>query len=812
MTLLEKLLVASFVAGAALPATARADTHRVRGCVLVDDIRTDSPTAGQTVGLRELPIRIQGKRWFPGDGDRWSNAGPEVLTDANGCFDTTVTNWWSGANEDYRAVSDFNSDLVKVSDNTHGYDLTVPEDCATGDGSTLNLGSWTVNADDAGPAILWLSAHDTIDAYDNTLSGTWTHRYPKLRVNWESTTTWYYLNQVRIAADELDSLGTFIHETGHFIADHDASWGPQLTAPYCGATPLGPWPFDQIPYVHEDAGAPLGCGHWEDSWEWAGAAALEGHASFVEHLLHPGNNPDEPPEDHPLNFDADHREGNVTSLLLDLVDSGAEEGLWMHAWAEELVTEEVPGLQGISFDRRTAADDGSAWLTSGSLAREIDLVSGNTVASFGLLNGGSFSAIDAGLGGTVCYVTGGAARVFRCRTPGGTVFDPGLPSAVASAQSIQDVALGDSGIYLLAAVGMDLRIFRSQAVGLWTEEARFLNSPNTQTEPSNLAIDDPNGGIFVSQGHAVRRCTQGVYCSNPTDVAGLRFHAGYARGDAQWSKLEDIVDLNVGGGWLYITDDHGVARLDLTTPGAELVQFAGIADDPVFEERTSPRAFDLTSGLIAVDEWDGLVAGWTFRMDLNRREAWEQSAHLVNLAGPFHEELYCPSEDVSISADRVVHIYDGVANFADLDTLLTNLNLTANQRSQVEEMNWIGTEPSDSCVWPTVGAPQAELDPTPDVYDHPGLPETDFFDPSVDVDFDPTQDDSLTVEDIPDFGPDVEIDVSRIEVVPPSLPPVNPLPHSGCAGVPDAEARAAMDAAAQGDPTPPVQVQLMRVD
>ena len=312
-------------------------------------------------------------------------------------------------------------------------------------------------------------------------------------------------------------------------------------------------------------------------------------------------------------------------------------------------------------------------------------------------------------GGVVCVLVGS----IQCQSGGAG--NAVLVPAPADAVELADLELSSWGLFVLgehALSGGDAVWWRDSD-GQWVEllDWPVLTSPDTTVpgRASALAIRESDHRVFVARQNSVFECPV-WQCS-----AALRVVGDGARGDERGysSRFDYIWDLTAAAGDLFVTDFHGVARIDLQSMSRRSEQVLGWRGEPIFENRWSPRALHLSegTGFAAIGNSLSLLGGSVDRLELDRLGLYGRHvAYVVETDAPSTDELYCGVEDVSLDLDTLVHAYQGLPRSSTLSDLLDNMaGLSPSDRIGVEEINWIRL--NSACTWPESAPPTAFFDP-----------------------------------------------------------------------------------------------------
>lgn len=689
---MRPMLLVFLLAGLA-PNVVHAAAHTVEACMDVVDTRPDSPTFQTDLPLAGVEVHVQALS----DNWGWMTVADDV-TDATGCFVASTSEWWIDDDELYRVLFELDGPLLRVRTSGGNYTGVSPMLVAGGDGDTVGPHFFTWgDGPSEGAALTWVGAHEVIDRYGATLGQTWA--YQKLEFTWPSNgeVSGYWNNRISLTPDAPLTLSTIAHEMAHHIAGEDAtgSFAPN----YCAGMGNGPWPQVDEPYLSIDAsylGQTEGCVHSFETYEHVAEATSEAHAEFVAAVLVPEDVAWELGESHRLNFDSRHREGNQAGVFLDLWDTGHEEATWLHSWLDEGSMTEL-GVPVRNWAQDSDVDGTTAWLRDGGAVYRVDLQSGATALTL------PTAAQQGGLtahAGVVCLLSNG----IQCQSGGGgnATLVAGPPNAVF----LRDLELTPWGLFALGRrtiVGDDA-VWWQAPDSTWQ---LLMSWPVSADRATSLAVSTADHRLFVARDRAVYDCPL-FSCGTPTTLAG----SGQWGTDRGYSpSFTEIGHLALGGTGLFVTDEIGVARIELAGLVPHTEQFAGIKWDNVYENRISPRALDFDWGehFAAIGDTLSLVGGRVARYELDRLGLYGADvSYAVDMAQPPHEELYCGEEDVSIDVSSLFHAYSGIPRDSRLSALLNNIpGLSASDRRDVEEMNWIRLRTDCEPPW----------DPIPAVFD-----------------------------------------------------------------------------------------------
>jgi hypothetical protein len=177
------------------------------------------------------------------------------------------------------------------------------------------------------------------------------------------------------------------------------------------------------------------------------------------------------------------------------------------------------------------------------------------------------------------------------------------------------------------------------------------------------------------------------------DFAGSRSYAGYRRSSPTDSYLDNITQIVIHKGGLYIVDTYGVAKLDLSSP-TTLEQYIGAGVDNIFLNGLSRRSLKFIQGgspFFAISGTNALfqplaITGWD---DQRRSSDTSLGMYLIDDSKTVHQEYHCGEENVKKSARDVVHAFVGNAYDVSLsDFLTTNMGLASGEASAVKNVSW----------------------------------------------------------------------------------------------------------------------------
>lgn len=700
---------------------AHASSHEVKGCLTIRDDRhyadENSPTYGQYVPVVDAPIPVyatnsSGVKFDLGD----------LTTNSSGCFSGTATGIFIPDDTTISLELELEDSPFSIIGGYRVYDSKGTWVYSLGSmtvaaGEDADFGTiYAASSDSNGAVMLWVTAHDAVDFHDkrfgsNSFSA---YLYPTLKVYFPKSQSPSNTNDDRIAMTQgaYNQYNTFLHEFGHWIVANDVSSDGDLGG-YCQSIHKTNYPYGRNPYGYVDPGAATGDCEWEgESYETGMRALSEAHANYIAQILWSGAC-QESMESFDLNFDGTDRVQNVAHALCDLTDSGKETVGVLHTYGNpkhiKMATPSV-ALKPVGSLGGT-----QAYGTDGTKIYAVDYATGAMTVIFDMA---SFSAtVDrvSSDGGYLCAVstTGG---LYCGKASGKNMTKQTLPTSMSG---VEDVFISGKTLYVIGRVLSEYQVYVGELaltgsggkfalIGSIKVEAQNWQQVYGETytgaelAPQMITVNDAQTRLYIARKHWVEVCSllksksssSVPYCGNDktADFAGNRTYAGYSRGAPTSSYLYNIAQLNIAGGQLYIIDDYGVARINLSAP-TTMEQYIGTGADKIFKNNLSRRSLSFTGSggsYFAILGKKAIFLSNFDTWDESRVALKEEKLVLIDDTMTVSNEYYCGEESVQKDAKDVVHGFKGQAENVILQRFLRNhLGMSDADAMSIENTSWI---------------------------------------------------------------------------------------------------------------------------
>jgi hypothetical protein len=748
---------------------ALAAEHGVKGCVLVEDTRSEVSTNGQLTGLENLKITLQYETVL---GDLPILG--ELRTNASGCFSGSIYGLTVPASTEITATAILEDSQWEINEGKlfSVYQIDLGRKSVSAGGSA-NFGDITLESDDRdqdlyGAGLAWLSAKQARALFETHIGD-----FPGGLVGIEFPTSDSISNAdstgIRLTSSAAQSFsGTFLHEYGHVLNGRNNIWGTPND--YCARKEFSSYPKNRPPYTYIDPYEASGssdpadknsCGHGSTSAEYESEAITEGFADAFADWLSDRKCKNPSGYSYGLNFDGKMREMNYQGLLCDLADSDSSTTTYLHTYGEEGHLSLVSGLPG---GRVPFVSGASAWVPSGTRIYEANLSTGS-VATIGDLSRNGYvdvpKVVHVGditcakgnykqnylLYDLVCQdkftldkelihsevtvevppgpsnqtmpesaiqnprlsldrasvanainaenAKNGSENPVRTSGHGWTVI-PGsaFPDATFSLYDI-DVSQGRLFAYGGIQYGAELVLYSTDPAVTplaWREESRIQRWATT---PFLMTVDATNSHLYLALQGVVLRCKFNRCANGGIQFAGSALKTGYLRGKKGEALLATIQNLFISSGGLFIQDDYGVSRVDLTS--GDLEQFVGRGEDPVFLNNLALRSLYIYTSEGFGFHSDGvrsLYSGGYFESDEHRSLTDKTGTWLADHSKKVHAETYCGTDPVSKSASSVFFLHKKASTGdpdADqlFDAIKKSTSVSDSDLEQLKDSNWV---------------------------------------------------------------------------------------------------------------------------
>lgn len=710
--------------------TANAASHDLSGCVTINDDRKYgdelSPTYGQYVPLVNVPIPVYiidilGFNTYVGD----------LTTNSAGCFSGTVTGLGVPDDTTITVQMKLENSAYRVTDDVGTYVYELDKKSLNA-GENANFGTIYGGSHNGG-AMMWVTFHDAVDLHDKRFgSGAWaSHAYPQLTVLYPLDNDVSNTNSNRIGITE-GARGGFsaaFHELGHWIGMKDAASYSGSLGSYCQDHIGSPYPYTQRPYIYRDPDMSSGDCSWHSTaYETEKHTLSESHANLIRNVLWDGDCPAEY-EDVELNFDGEHTVHSVGRALCDLLDAGKETVAALHSYGD--AGNITTTTSTVDLSPAGHSSGATAYGTDGTKIYSVNIATGATKEIYDMTSSGETMAVVSSDGTSLCATTKTGALYCGKASGSGTMFKQTLPTGMSS---VSDVIVSGSKFYAVGRVVSNSKVYTGDLVNVGsssTSKAKTVIIPHislqnwkeiysesyvsADTQPNFIALNAAKTNLYLARRNWIETCSlagpvvktttiptlktttssSAPLCSTGTtsDFAGSRTYAGYHRGAPTDSYLDKIIQLDVQGGNLYITDNYGVEKIDLSSPTI-MEQYIGAGEDKIFINGLSRRSLYFAKGgtpFFAISGKRALfqpaaVVGWDDQRSLTTTP---HGMYLIDDTKTVHQEYYCGEENVQKNARDVVHAFVGKAYDVGLaDFLTVNMGLPAGQAAAIENTSW----------------------------------------------------------------------------------------------------------------------------
>jgi hypothetical protein len=692
----------------AIPAFA--DSHDVRLCLFVKDVRTTTSTAGAYVPVQAMPVEV----WVKSVGIFW-NAG-SLTTSSGGCINGVLSGIGVPESTEIELRSKMQSSSRELQDIPGDVYYWTYGNKAVSKGAAADFGDFFINESATpdyahGAFLLWDSLGVVASEYSATLGATFP--YLPMVIGWPQP-NWSYggAGRITIFKNHLSDLETVRHEFGHNVAANDATTSSGGSGDYCTDYTGGAFPAVAPPYTYKDLSydsARGDCQHSVNSYEDANDAASEGFAEFFADLL-AGACTFDPDNPHRLNFDGNNREGNVRRAFCDLVDSGSDN----QAVAEKhLFYGATSGLLDLGAPPTTYASGllpvygGNAYFAAGTEVREQSL--GFTAATATrLVTSMTYSLYDIeSSNGHFCH---SGHQCFELSDPA-TTWPSRRPTGVTGDWT--DIILVGDNLYALYADSTSQRVEKTTyGTGGWDWVWKTVYQETLSSDPiKKIAVDPSDSKLVMMRSGQIDSCN--LPGSGPPKMlmhacasggkqiySGSSSDTGYERGGRRKTKWYLLSSIRFYGSTLYVQDYYGIARLDSTGESSQVV---GSGADRIFPNNLHPRSLDITAGTVISFATDGAQS--FFKADVNswsesREQAVETHFYRYDEGVPVTEEIYCGADTVTKPVADVVRAYRGGNFSASIETALGYVSgLSSSEENAVKQANWISPVKSQECAW-----------------------------------------------------------------------------------------------------------------